>query len=268
LNEHHEVVSETHPQAIRKVIGKNTAQLLTRIFEGVVERGTGVSARHEYISVAGKTGTSRKVIDGKYEPGKYTASFAGFFPAEDPKVVCLVMLDNPHEGGYTGGLASAPIFKAIAEKIIATSSWVTRPEQPVIARKENLVVPDVAGLDVEVASSMLSGRGFEIEQFGGGKVVLRQSPSPGTRTLPGTPVKITTSKTGVAVPKGFTIVPDVRRMSIRRAMNRLTMEDLEVVIAGSGVIVAQSPAPGQQVKVGTRVLLRCEPRGSRLVAQN
>lgn len=268
LNQHNEVIAETHPERIRKVVAKSTAQLLTKIFQGVVERGTGVSARYENVPVAGKTGTSRKFINGKYESGNYTASFVGFLPADDPRVVCLVMLDHPREGGYTGGLASAPIFRAIAEKIVTSTSWTQKHEPAVIAGEQPVAVPDVAGLDVDVAMSMLAGSGFEVQHFGNGRVVLRQSPSPGTRILPGTAVKVATNETRTPAPKGFVIVPDVRRMSLRRAINRLTMEELEVSIAGSGVVVAQVPAPRQQAKIGTRVSLRCEPRSPGLVAIN
>jgi len=268
LSPHNEVLSETHPQQIRKVVSRSTAQLLTKIFEGVVERGTGASARHDNVSIAGKTGTSRKFIDGKYEVGNYTASFVGYFPAEDPKVLCLVMLDHPREGGYTGGLASAPIFKAIAEKIIASSSWTQKQEPAVITERQPIVVPDIAGLEIEVASSILSGNGFDVQPFGNGRVVLRQSPSPGTRTLPGAAIRIITSEADVTVPKGFAVVPDVRHMSIRRAINRLSLDEFVVSVAGSGVVVGQVPAPGQQVKLGARVSLRCEPKSTGLVALN
>lgn len=265
LTQHNEVIAETHPQPIRKVITRSTARLLTKIFQGVVDRGTGASARHDNVSIAGKTGTSRKFIDGKYEIGNYTASFVGYLPAEDPKVLCLVMLDHPREGGYTGGLASAPIFKAIADKIVASSTWSQTSERSAIAEKQPVVVPDVAGLEVEVAKSMLSGNGFDVQEFGNGKVVLGQFPSPGTRTLPGAAVNITTNGRWVALSKGLTVVPDVRHMSIRRAIRCLALDELQASIAGSGVVVGQVPAAGQQVKLGTRVSLRCEPKNLGLV---
>ena len=268
LDQHNEVIAETHPQQIRRVVTEHTAQLLTRIFEGVVEHGTGVSAREENVAVAGKTGTSRKFIDGKYEVGNYTASFVGYLPAEAPRMVCLVMLDHPREGGYTGGLASAPIFKAIAEKIVASSSWGQKPDQMLQAGRVPVAIPDVTGVDAEVAAAMLSGNGLAVQVIGNGKVAVRQSPVAGTRALPGTLVKILTSDSRPPVPKGYAVVPDVRRMSIRRAINRLTMEKLDVSVSGSGVVVNQLPPAGQQVKVATRVLLRCEPRSSGVVAVN
>ena len=268
LNQHNEVMSETYPQQIRRVVTERTSQLLTKIFEGVVERGTGVSAREDNVSVAGKTGTSRKFIDGKYEVGNYTASFVGYLPAEDPKVVCLVMLDHPREGGYTGGLASAPIFKAIAEKIVASSSWGQKPDQMMQAGRQPVAIPDITGLDAEVAAAMISGSGLDVRLLGSGKVAVRQSPAPGALVPVGTSVKILTSDSGPSVPKGFAVIPDVRHMSIRRAINRLTMEELDVSVTGSGLVVNQFPAAGLQVKVGTRVTVRCEAKSSGVVAMN
>jgi cell division protein FtsI (penicillin-binding protein 3) len=268
LDQHNEVIAETHPQQIRRVVTEHTARLLTKVFEGVVERGTGVSAREENVAVAGKTGTSRKFIDGKYEVGNYTASFVGYLPAEAPRVVCLVMLDHPREGGYTGGLASAPIFEAIAEKIVASSSWGQKPDQMMQAGREPMAIPDITGVDAEVAAAMLSGIGLDVQVLGNGKVAVRQLPVGGTRALPGTPVKILTSDSGPSVPKGYAVVPDVRRMSIRRAINRLTMEEFDVSVSGSGVVMDQFPPAGQQVKVATRVVLRCEPKSSGVVAVN
>jgi hypothetical protein len=139
------------------------------------------------------------------------------------------------------------------------------PAQGAMVEKQRLVVPDVAGLEVGVASSMLSGSGFDVQQFGTGKVVLRQTPSPGARALPGAAVKISTSESEIAPPNGFAMVPDVCKMSIRRAINRLTIDKFDVGITGSGIVVEQTPLPGRQVKVGTRVSLRCEPRNMGLV---
>lgn len=268
VDENNTVIEETSPRQIRRVISRSTAQLLTKIFEGVVERGTGASARTENVTIAGKTGTARKFVDGKYETGNYTASFVGYFPAEDPKVVCLVMLDHPREGGYTGGSASAPIFKAIAQKIIASPSWIQKPEQPLIAARQPVVVPDVRELELEVASSILSGSGFDVQEFGSGKVVRRQSPDPGTRLQPGTVVKVVTGETTPAAVKGFVVVPDVRRMSIRRAISRLTIDDFDVRVLGSGLVVSQDPEPGLEARTGTRVMLRCEPRALGIASAN
>jgi cell division protein FtsI (penicillin-binding protein 3) len=261
LDENQQVIRETYPEAVRRVISKKTAEMLTDMFEGVVLRGTGVSAQVVGVDIAGKTGTSRKFIGGKYERGNYTATFAGFFPAEDPKVVCLVMMDGPSVGGYTGGLASAPVFKAIAEKVYATSQRFVRRPDAVVAGSEMLTVPDVTTLKVEVARAMLTECGFAVAISGGdGPVVVGQLPDAGTTLRRGARVTLTMDQAGSLLGKGLTLVPDVRRLPIRRAINRLAMRHLDTGVLGSGIVSSQSPSPGEQVKVGTRVTVRCEPR--------
>jgi cell division protein FtsI (penicillin-binding protein 3) len=267
IDQNQEPVVEAKPQTIRRVIEKPTAEILTRFLEGVVERGTGVQAKIAGLKVAGKTGTSRKVIEGRYEQGRYTASFVGYFPADEPKVVCLVMLDNPREGGYTGGLVSAPIFKAIAQKIYAMSGRFTRTPGPVMAGNESLVVPDLVSLNSDVAGEMLAARGLKSEIEGNGSLVRGQSPRAGAVVSRGGTVKLQTKESDAA-PPGYAVVPDLRGMPMRRAINSLAIRQLEVGITGSGVVTSQTPQAGQQVKVGTRVAVRCEPRNRSLLSMN
>lgn len=267
IDENQEPVVEAKPQTIRRVIEKSTAEVLTRFLEGAVERGTGVQAKIAGLKIAGKTGTSRKVSEGRYEQGNYTASFVGFFPADDPKVVCLVMLDNPREGGYTGGLVSAPIFKAIAQKIYTTSGRFTRTPGPVMAGNESLVVPDLVSLNTDVAREMLAARGLKSEIEGNGSLVRGQSPRAGAVVGRGGAVKLQTQESDAA-PPGYAVVPDLRGMPMRRAINSLAIQQLEVSISGSGVVASQTPRAGQQVKVGTHVAVRCEPRNRSLLSMN
>jgi stage V sporulation protein D (sporulation-specific penicillin-binding protein) len=259
LDDQAQVLSETRPQAIRAVISRETARTLTDYLEGVVRQGTGTGAALESVSVAGKTGTSRKVVGGKYAPGSYTASFVGFFPAQDPKVVCLVMLDNPREGGYTGGMASAPIFRGIAQKVYATSGRFAR--QTDRSASAPLLVPDITMLTVEAARAILGGQGFAVTVGGTGAMAVRQHPEAGTRLQAGGEVAIVAGGGGAsALAAGFSRVPDVHGLSLRRAMNRLASEQLDGDVSGSGIVSAQSPPAGTQVKSGTRVAIRCDPR--------
>jgi len=80
------------------------------------KEGTAAKAALEHYTVAGKTGTAQKAINGVYPPGKFTTSFVGFFPADNPEVCITVVLDEPKNGHY-GGQIAAPVFKAIAEQI-------------------------------------------------------------------------------------------------------------------------------------------------------
>lgn len=261
-NQDGEVLREQKPQMIRRVIAEETARLLTNAFEGVVERGTAKDVRIAGMRIAGKTGTSRKYIDGKYSDQSYTASFVGFFPVEDPQIVCLVMLDNPRAKGYYGGTTSGPVFRAIAERIInASSRFTPTPRlQETDAKLAGVTVPDVRSVQRNIAEKILEGHGLKVETFGEGDVVARQLPEPGKRVEPGDAVKLTLTGDVVIDTQGMTTVPDVRSMSVRRAINRLIVEELEVRVEGSGVVVQQSPASGQRVPTGTTVYLQCEPR--------
>jgi cell division protein FtsI (penicillin-binding protein 3) len=252
------VLSMSSPQVIRRVISKETAKTLAGFFGGVVERGTGKASKSEAVVIAGKTGTSRKVIDGHYVPGSYTATFAGFFPLDDPKVVCVVMLDT-RSTSYTGGLASAPIFKRIAERVVGLSDRFSDDAVADGRMVEGIRMPDVIHLKTEDATSLLETAGFDVEAAGDGAFVVGQSPSPGTVHPAGGRVGLKTADAG----EGDRIpVPNLRSLSIRRAMNRLHMLQLHMAVNGSGVVVGQNPPAGEVVPRGTVVHLRCRMPGT------
>src|SRR5690606_29287749 len=99
-----------------------TVRKARTMLEAVVEKGTARNIRSPYYSIAGKTGTAQKLINGQYVKGKYSTSFAGYFPAEKPKYSCIVVIDTPSgynmEQLYAGSVA-APVFKEVADRIFA-----------------------------------------------------------------------------------------------------------------------------------------------------
>ena len=96
-----------------RVIPRRTADRVLALLHGAVERGTGRSARVEGLEVAGKTGTAQKAVVGGYSQERFTASFLGFVPAHRPRLVIVVVLDEPRHP-HTGGGAAAPVFREIA----------------------------------------------------------------------------------------------------------------------------------------------------------
>jgi membrane peptidoglycan carboxypeptidase len=235
--------------------------LLIQAFEGVVERGTAKETHIQGVRIAGKTGTSRKVVDGHYGVGNYTGSFVGFFPIEDPQVVCLVMMDNPQGGSYYGGTVSAPVFRAIADRIINTSGRFTKTPQPKDQQPRNgITVPDVRTLQLNIASRLLESHGLKCQTVGTGDIVVRQVPEPGKRLEKDDVVQVVLNETGSAASGGPPIVPDVRGMSLRRAINRLVVDEFDIDVRGSGVVVSQIPGPGQKIHAGATIHLTCEPR--------
>ncbi len=111
------LIYEFDPKEVRRVISSETSDIMRDLLGGVVKNGTGKKAFSELISIGGKTGTSQKLVDGSYSKQHYNSSFVGFFPVENPQVVCLILINSPDQGRY-GGLVAAPIFKNVTERIV------------------------------------------------------------------------------------------------------------------------------------------------------
>lgn len=200
------VVNE--PRVVRRAIAEKTAQTLTSILKGVVsEEGTGVLAEVDGFQVAGKTGTSQKpdLTRGGYSD-KRVASFVGFVPADDPRLVILVLIDEPETQVY-GGVVAAPAFRNIAQGALRhlrvlpdqgerpAVAPLPTPESPrrtveltpVAGGEAGRKVPDFTGLGLRAAVVKANAARLVLELRGHGYVV-RQSPSPGTQT--GTDTKV------------------------------------------------------------------------------
>lgn len=253
-------IFEQNPQAIRRVASKQTIEWLKNALESVVERGTAKDVYLEGIRIAGKTGTARKYEKGRYVSDSYITSFVGFFPVEDPQVVCLVMLDNPRNG-YYGGVTCGPVFKAIAERIIITSYKFSREtiKQELIAN-DQIVVPDVRMLRPMLAQKILATYNLNSQIFGHGLLVIKQSPEPGKKIEKEATVCLILDDKSAVSQENEIIIPDVRGMSVRRAMNRLMSDEFQVKIEGSGVVVSQLPNAGEKVQRGASVKLICGQR--------
>jgi len=197
------MVKEFKPVAIRRVISPETSRTITAILTNVVEEGTGANARIVNLSVAGKTGTSQKFdFDiGRYSPEKVGASFVGFFPAEKPRMVILVMLDEPETHRW-GGTAAAPVFKRVSEQILRCSNksvelrevateenneevdiiQVSAGMEPVYhdTRGDTSVIPDFTGMSMREVLKLAQSREIEVRIAGSGWAV-SQKPAPGVR---------------------------------------------------------------------------------------
>jgi cell division protein FtsI/penicillin-binding protein 2 len=117
VDEHGNTVAKYQPQVSRRVISESVARTTTEALKSVVDKGTAEKAALEHYTVAGKTGTAQKVVNGQYSHDKYYISFIGFFPASDPELCVLVAVDEPvKKTGYYGGQVAAPVFKRISER--------------------------------------------------------------------------------------------------------------------------------------------------------
>ena len=205
INEKGEVVQSFQPEVVRKVISEETAKKVTALLKATTEKGgTGEGAVPAGYEIAGKTGTAQKVdsLLGGYYEDRYLSGFMGFAPAEEPKLVLLVVIDEPQGNNY-GGVVAAPIFRAIIEKVLSylhvvpkgtmivkneidltpqKAIWVNPPiidEVKVGKGAGTIVMPDLTGLSMRNALSRMEGKGLIIRVLGNGKVV-EQNPRPGT----------------------------------------------------------------------------------------
>lgn len=207
---------EVAPKELRRTVSERTASQMTAIMEAVVEEGTGKSARIAGYTVAGKTGTAHKVINGGYSPSEYNASFVGFVPSRKPELAIIVVIDSPHGKGYMGGAVAAPIFKRVAEaslRHLGIAPTVNAPPPvlvasnvdegvppllPVVnklivqqpARADDGLMPNLIGLSAREATRLLTKLGLTSRPVGAGFVV-EQSPAAGTVLVPGTACVLT-----------------------------------------------------------------------------
>jgi len=110
------VMAQYQPELVRQVVSESTAQQMVRALKSFVKKdGTAEKAALDFYTVAGKTGTAQKTIEGVagYAAGKYIASFIGFFPADKPELCISIVMDEPKQG-YYGGLTTAPVFRDFA----------------------------------------------------------------------------------------------------------------------------------------------------------
>ncbi len=113
------VIKNFPPEAVRQVISKEASLQIRSVLEGAVSRGTGKKAAVPGFKAAGKTGTAQKVLpNGTYSQDQFFASFIGFVPYDEPKVVIVVSVDQPHPAHF-GGVVAAPAFSRIASGILA-----------------------------------------------------------------------------------------------------------------------------------------------------
>jgi cell division protein FtsI (penicillin-binding protein 3) len=190
-----QVVYEPRVERGERVISEKTAAVLNAMLKTVVARGTGKAAAVPEYIVAGKTGTAQKATRGGYSLDKYVGSFAGYVPADRPRIAILVTIDEP-KGQHYGSVVAAPAFREIAEGTLrylgvppslpgrsidaATPRLAafSQPHTPAGPSSGARVVPDFRGLDGRSAAAEATRAGFSISLKGSG-VVRAQTPAPG-----------------------------------------------------------------------------------------
>ena len=239
-------VHATPRTIVRRVMSERTAETLLGVFAGVVDRGTGSKAAVTGFKVAGKTGTAWKTReDGRGYTRNYRSSFVGMFPAEQPEIVVLVMIDEPQTRGFYGGSVAAPVFHKIVRRLVHF------PDGPVESVPES-----EDGLPLHLAS-IKPNAGSNHETYISN---LNYSELMRNNILPISgdwEIERTYADNRQDLSK--ITLPSVVGMSIREAVKTLAEQGIETTIVGKGYVRRQIPAPGRMVYSGDRCLIECSP---------
>jgi len=258
------VIKKFEPKVVNRVVSPQTAKELCHILEGEVTNGTGKNAYIEGYRSAGKTGTAEKIkAGGGYMKDEYIASFVGFAPADDPELVCIVVVDAPQGYPYYGGWVAAPAFKAIMEDSLRYRGVALRDEpeneqkQPVM----QVVVPDVINLPLAEAISTLNARGLNAKVSGNGDIVWQQTPIARSKLNRGSQVIIYLSPFESNGEQTEVTVPDLRGKPMKEVVRILSDLGLHLIPSGSGLAYEQSLEPGKVITSGSTIKVKFQPIG-------
>jgi cell division protein FtsI (penicillin-binding protein 3) len=230
---------------VERICSEKTAKEARKLLEAVVNEGTATNLKNNNYEIAGKTGTAR-IANSNEGYGKkitYQASFAGYFPADNPKYSCIVVVNAPNRSSYYASHVAGPIFEEIADKVYATSinihEELKRQEDitalTYIPVSKNGMQQDLFtvfdGLNIPIESSNPDNK-WVITQTGESKVKMDRR-------------SITEN-----------LVPNVRGMSAQDAVFILENAGLIVSIRGRGAIKEQSIEPGERITKGQRITIQ------------
>lgn len=247
------ILKTYEPEVISRVISEETSQQMREILESVVSlpTSTGKNAYVKGCRIGGKTGTSEK---GNRDEEKRIASFIGFAPANDPEIVCLIMLDEPQVDNKYGGTIAAPLAGEVIEDVLnylGVEKQYTENEEPDVKQE----IPDVRTMDLTEAKKAVVDKKLNVQVRGDGDTVVDQLPKPGTMLNEDSTVILYTEE----IDKTHTVtVPNLKGMSVDNAKYTLEMSGLNFEIVGAGhsevssaYAVNQSIAAGEEVTPAT-----------------
>jgi len=244
IKEYDNVIEKFDPVVIDKeIVNINTIASLKKILLNVVENGTAEDIKSSNISMAGKTGTSQ-IANKKtnYKDKMYQASFAGYFPAENPKYSCIIVISNPTNGKIYGNEVAAPVFAEIANKISANEILMQKPLTDIDYSNSNIpMLGNVYSKDAEAIYNVLA-YSFHKEK--------------------GIDYGFTMKKDNSIIQKANPILdnlmPNVIGMNLKDAFYILENKGIKIRYKGRGKVVSQSITKGENINKGQIVSLQLD----------
>ena len=233
---------------VEQICKPSTLANLMIMLKGVVEHGTGSTLKNPNYTIGGKTGTAL-VADGRlgYANAVYRSSFCGFFPAENPKYTCLVMVNAPSKGVYYGAAVAGPVFKEIADKVYANSTSL-HPELRYVITIDKPIIPPTHQGNKDDLLAILNQ--LNISAHAGNDSIEESGSEWVTPELAGAFINLKPNKVSNKT------MPDVKGMGIKDALYLLENQGIRVQVEGIGRVKSQSIIAGQAIAKGTIVRLK------------
>lgn len=214
------IIHKEKTEITRKVASPYAMGEITKMLSRVVRTGTGTGAEIVGWNVAGKTGTAQKYIEGQYSHQKFISNFVGFLPADNPQLLGVFILDEPEVGFHWGGVGAAKIFKRVMTRIIGMDDKINPPSQKQLftpKKKDDVILVDITENIAQPIAQV--------------------------------PIPLWTQS------RSKIVMPELRGMSMRKAMTTIRNHKLKCKLDGSGSVAWQSPTPGSFVTPGTVCVL-------------
>ena len=196
IEKHDDTIIKNQRNTKKRILSQSNSEKLGLMLSHTVENGSAKSAAIDGWNVAGKTGTSKKLIDGKYSEKEFISSFVGYFPYENPQLLCLIIIDSPDASRnlHWGGISAAPVFKSVMDRVINIDKSITisrskkekLKNEPILIQKnlerkiEYVEMPNLIGKTVRDAFSELKRAGIK-PQISGRGLIVSQSIEAGTK---------------------------------------------------------------------------------------
>jgi cell division protein FtsI (penicillin-binding protein 3) len=221
-----------------------TLQLAKSLLEGVVTNGTGKILKDSTYKIAGKTGTALIAEGAKgYKEKNYNASFVGYFPADNPKYSCIIVINRPEAGKYYGAAVAAPVFKEIANKVYATQLDIHDQDDKKYSTEKFL--PASAKGDYRDLKTSLSAMSYAVRL---------PSQNPEWVTMDSSVIGMILRPTFF----GIDTIPDLVGLTAKDAVYMMEKAGLSPVIHGKGIVYSQSLPVGTPLVKGSEIILTLE----------
>jgi len=257
INDAGEVVFQNEPKVLRKISNTKSLNKLKEYLQAVVDDGTAHATKLDYITVAGKTGTAEKKIEGKvgYSKVKYTSSFAGFFPVDNPEYVMVIIYDEPKysDMSYYASLSAVPTFRNVLEDMLKLPK-IDLALSIKKSKQDFIFAPDMRNLTKNKAISILTKKGIDYRIEGNSNgIVVNQYPAPNTSFNKNEKV-VLVFKPEVAETSEVTVsdylMPNLKGLTLRKALALAHQKSVKLSVNGSGIVTKQSIPAGEKISYG------------------